>query len=215
MNNRVLLLLGIAIPLLFGTAIIGLSTLVDGYSHLSQTVSEIGQTDSPAKLYWRITNLGVAVCFLFFSLGIYRFSHANSVSVLPAYFVAWFGLTTIGISIFESPHVLHNVFGLSMTLGYMAPLVLALCWRMNRSLVRLVRFSLAVWILTLVSIALNLSPLISRDLFPLEYYGLVQRSLFLLFHGLWCSVLGLSLYKQSYQDSSTSNINRNTDQPHV
>ena len=85
MNNRILLLFGIAIPLLFTAAILGLGSLVVGYSHLSKTVSEIGQTGSPAELLWKIAGIAVALCFLLFSLGLYRFSRTNSLSVLPAY----------------------------------------------------------------------------------------------------------------------------------
>ena len=213
MNNRILLLFGIAIPLLFTTAILGLGTLVDGYSHLSETVSEIGQTGSPAELLWKFAGIAVALCFLLFSLGLYRFSRANSLSVLPACLVACFGLMTIGTSAFESPHPIHNVFGLLLTLGYMAPLALALCWRGLDWATPLVRFSWVIWVFILASIALNLSPLFTRDLFPLEYYGLVQRSLFLLFYGLWCPVVGLSLYRTT--SNSSINTSAQTDISHA
>ena len=46
------LLAGIAIPIVFGFSILVLATLVDGYSHVSQTVSEIGDTGSAAEIPW-------------------------------------------------------------------------------------------------------------------------------------------------------------------
>lgn len=215
MNNRYFLLAGIAIPLLFTAAILGLGTMVDGYSHVSQTVSEIGRTGSPAELLWKLAGFVVSICFLLFSLGLFRFSRAYSVSVLPACLIAYFGLMTVGLNIFESPHPLHNIFGLLLTLGYMAPLALAICWRRAKWATSLIRFSWVIWILIIASIALNLSPLFTRDLFPLEYYGLVQRSLFLLFYGFWCPVVGLSLHSASSNPSVTVNTRAYTDISHA
>lgn len=191
------LLAGIAIPIVFGCSILVLATLVDGYSHVSQTVSEIGETGSAAEMPWKIADLLVALGFLAFASGIYRFARAKSVSVWPAYVVGYFGLMSIGISIFESPHPLHNLFGLSLTLGYMAPLVMALSWRKQDWAGSLVKYSWISWILVVIAIFLNLTPAFARDLYPLEYYGLVQRSLFLVFYGFWCSVISWKLYKIS------------------
>ena len=205
MKNRTLLLFGIAIPILFTIATLGLATLVPGYSHLAQTVSEIGQRGSPAELPWKIADLIVALFFLLFCMGLYRFARAHALSVLPAYLVGFFGLMSVGISVFESPHPLHNVFGLLMTVGYMAPLALAWAWRGRDWAKSLIRFSFVMWVLVMVAIFLNLSPLFTRDLFPLEYYGLVQRSLFLAFYGIWCPVVGLILYRASTHLVAASN----------
>ena len=51
----------------------------------------------------------------------------------------------------------------------------------------------ASWIATVlvsITIILNLSPIFMRDLYPLEYYGIVQRVLLVAFYG-WCLYLGL------------------------
>ncbi len=108
MQPRVLLLFGLAIPVVFFAAIVILAAQVDGYSHVSQTVSEIGESGSPAELPWKIAALMVALFYLLFSWGIYQFARANSLSAWPAYLVGMFGLASIGIAIFESPHPLHN-----------------------------------------------------------------------------------------------------------
>ena len=191
------LLAGIAIPIVFGFSILALATLVDGYSHVSQTVSEIGEAGSPAEIPWKIANFLIAMGFLAFASGIYRFARASAVSVWPAYLVGYFGLMSIGMSTFESPHPLHNVFGLSLTLGYMAPLVMALSWRKQAWAGSVVNYSWVSWVLVVIAIFLNLTPAFARDLYPLEYYGLVQRSLFLVFYGFWCSVISWKLYKIS------------------
>jgi hypothetical membrane protein len=115
MQSRYLLLAGIAIPLVFFSSGLILATLVEGYSHVSQTVSEIGESGSPAEVLWKLTSILVAVGFLVFARGIFQFAKARSASVWPDYFVGYFGLMAIGMAIFESPHPLHNLFGLSLT----------------------------------------------------------------------------------------------------
>ena len=54
------------------------------------------------------------------------------------------------------------------------------------------------------AIALNLSPLFAPTLYPLEYYGLVQRALFLAFYG-WCTYLSLALYADCRRASQRAN----------
>jgi hypothetical protein len=197
MRQRLFLLFGLVIPVVFFGAVVILATQVEGYSHVSQTVSEIGETGSPAAFPWKIADLTVAVCWWLFSWGIYQFARANSLSVWPAILVGWFALASTGISIFESPHPLHNVFGLSMTPGYLAPLVLAWSWRKVEWAKQLTKYSWIAGVLVLISMALNLTPAFAPDLYPLEYYGLVQRSLFVVFYGWWCPMVGWKLYKEA------------------
>ena len=56
--------------------------------------------------------------------------------------------------------------------------------------------SWVAFVLVTVTIFLNLSPLFTRDLYPLEYYGVVQRGLFVAFYG-WCLYLGLQLFARA------------------
>ena len=72
----------------------------------------------------------------------------------------------------------------------MAPLALAISWRKFGVLREIVQTSWVVAILLFVSIFLNISPLFTRDLYPLEYYGLVQRSSLLLIFG-WFAGIGI------------------------
>ena len=125
MQQKLLYLPGALAGLIFFAAVYSLAPMLDGYSHLSQTVSEIGRQGSPAEAYLQAANLTVALCLLAFAWGLYLFARANDVSKLPAFFVACYALAEMGVAAFPTPHQLHNVFGLSMMIGYMAPLVLA------------------------------------------------------------------------------------------
>ncbi len=192
-NPRLLFVPGILAGLIFFSAVFALAPFVDGYSHVSRTVSEIGRAGSPVELAWQIAMFAVAFCLLAFALGLYGFAGENGLSKLPAWFMASFAVSQLGLAVFPTPHQLHNVFGLSLTIGYMTPLVLALSWRRLENSRRLTGFSWLGFLLVAIAIFLNLSPLFARDLYPLEYYGLVQRSLFIAFFG-WCMFTGFSLF---------------------
>jgi hypothetical membrane protein len=162
--KRHLLLFGTLAGLLFFGTVYALAIAVPGYSHVSDTVSEIGQVGSPVERLFQVAMLAVDLCIVAFGLGLFYFARSHEASIVPAALVAYFGLMEIGLHVFPSPHPLHNVFGLSLTTA-----------------------------LILISIFLNISPLFTRDLFPLEYYGIVQRSAHVLFFG-WCAYVSIRCF---------------------
>ena len=193
MQQRSLFLFGALAGVIFFSAIYILATMVDGYSHIAQTISEIGEIGSPAEVHLRVMNLVVALCLLVFAWSLHLFAKSNSASNLPAIFIACYSISEIGMAMFPSPHALHNVFGLSMTIGYMSPLVLALSWKNLASANGLIMISWTAFIFVVITIFLNLTPVFARDLYPLEYYGIVQRSLFVAFFG-WCVFVSVKLF---------------------
>lgn len=190
---RHFLLFGPAAGILFFATVYLLAALLPDYSHLSETVSEIGEIGSPVALPFEVGMLVVNVCVILFGIGLFRLSGSAGISRLPAVFVIYFGVIDIGTNVFPSPHPLHNVFGLSLTIGYLAPLVTAIAWRSTDTARSMAAVSLPVAVLIFVSIFLNISPAFNRDLYPLEYYGVVQRSIFVLFYG-WCAYVGLKAW---------------------
>lgn len=191
--KRHLLLFGTLAGLLFFGTVYGLAFAVPGYSHVSDTVSEIGQVGSPVERLFQVAMLAVDLCIVSFGLGLLYFARSREASIVPAAFVAYFGLVEIGLHVYPSPHPLHNVFGLSLTIGYLAPLALAFSWRCLSSASALVNASWLASALILISLFLNISPLFTRDLFPLEYYGIVQRSAHVLFFG-WCAYVSIRCF---------------------
>ena len=193
MQFRLLYLAGPMAGIIFFSAVYGLAPMLGSYSHVAQTVSEIGKYGSPAKVPFQIAVLTVGFCLLVFARSLYRFAKSNGASLVPSYLMAVFGLAEVGMAVFPSPHPLHNVFGLSATIGYMTPLALALSWRDLKDASLLRSFAWAAFALVILTIFLNLSPVFARDLYPLEYYGIVQRSLLITFFG-WCFYVGVDLY---------------------
>ena len=172
-----------------------LGALLPNYDPITQTISEIGEKGSPFEMPFKIANLFVAVCFVLFSYGVYRFSVARQLSLVPALLLGFFAATQLGGFTFESPNPWHNVFGISSTLGFFAPLGLAVTWPSTPDLRALCSVSSVVAVLILIAIALNLSPLFIQVPYIDEHIGLVQQ-LALVFH-LWCAYLAMILFRNA------------------
>ena len=196
MDIKKLLSLGWITSFIFivGTFILG-SLLVD-YSPISQTISEIGEEGSPLYLQWQIFNMIIGLLLVVFSIGIISFGSQNKWSISPGIFVLFAGLSEFGIALFPSPHSLHNVFGLSLTIGYFAPLIFVLFWK-NKLGITFKRVSLIAFILIILGILLNLTPAFATSLYPLKYYGIVQRFLLFTFYLYFAFISFSTIYSFS------------------
>lgn len=197
MKRNDLVVFGPIAAVILGVGIITLPNLVPGYSSIHQTVSEIGEVGSPARMPFTVLLCVVAACLLIFAEAVRELSRAAGCSPWAAYLIAFMAISAAGVGIFAFPHPLHNLFGMSELLGYQAPLVFALTWRRNPEATHLVRFSWVMFILVWVAIALNLSSLdrhgaIWEILRP--RYGLVQRALFAVWFG-WCAIIGVMFWR--------------------
>jgi len=195
--------------LFFGIA--GLALLIPGYSHVQQTVSEIGEMGSPARVPFAIMLCCVAACILVFASAVRDLSMMAYHSRLAAYLIGFMALPAAGTGIFAYPHPLHNVFGISELIGYQAPLVLALTWRREPRARRLVSLSWILYVVVCVAIALNLSSFNRQGLvwaYVKPVHGLAQRALFAAWFG-WCAVVGLLLFQMKWPQPSISDPSPN------
>lgn len=192
------LLFGPLAAALLAFGIVDLATIVQGYDHVRQTVSEIGEVGSPARVPFAILLSSVAFCLLVFAAGVRRASIEAGHSPLAAYFIGAFALSAIGVGVFAHPDPLHNVFGISELVGYQAPLVFALTWRRDARARGLVALSWIMFALVWVAIALNLSSMEGGQVWAAvkPVYGIAQRALFAAWFG-WCAVVGVVLFQQS------------------
>jgi hypothetical membrane protein len=200
MNRNYLFLFGPLAALIFCFGTIGVALMVPGYSHIHQTVSEIGEMDSPARVPFAVTLCCVAACILIFAWAIRDMSIVSGRSQWAAYVVATMAISTAGAGIFAFPHPLHNVFGTSELIGYQAPLAFALTWRREPRARTVVVVSWVMFGLIWGAIALNLITFhrygpIWAYLKPM--YGLVQRTLFATWFS-WCALLGALLFRQKW-----------------
>jgi hypothetical membrane protein len=180
--------------------IAGLAMMVPSYNHVHQTVSEIGEIGSPARVPFAIMLCCVAVCILIFAMAVRDRSVDVGQSQLAAYLIAFMALPAFGTGVFAYPHPLHNIFGISELIAYQAPLVFALTWRRNPEGRGLVSLSWALYVLICIAVVLNLSSLDRYGLvwsYVRPVYGLAQRALFASWFG-WCAVVGLLLFQKRY-----------------
>jgi hypothetical membrane protein len=178
--------------------IIGLALMVPGYSPVRQTVSEIGEVGSPARVPFAMMLCCVGICLVVFALAVRELSVKLGRSQLAAYFIGYMALPAVGIGIFAYPHPLHNVFGLSELIGYQAPLILSLTWRRDPRAATLVAFSWVMFGIIWAVIGLNLSAFDRNGLvwaYAQPVHGLVQRALFAAWF-VWCAVIGVLLFRR-------------------
>lgn len=189
-------LFGPLAALVFAVGTASLALTIPGYSHLRQTVSEIGEAGSRARVPFTLMVCSVAACLWVFARALRDRSIAARRSASAAYLTGCMAISAVGVGVFAYPHPLHNVFGLSELIGYQAPAALALDWRGDVRARTLVRLSWLAFGLVWLAILLNLSSL-GRQLPIWAYvkplYGLIQRALFAAWFG-WCALSGVLMY---------------------
>lgn len=177
----------------------GLAFMIPGYSHVHQTVSEIGEIGSPARIPFAVMLCVVAMCLLVFALALRDWSVAAGHSQWAANLIGCMAFSAAGVGVFAYPHPLHNGFGLSELIGYQAPLLLALTWRRDPGKGSVVSVSWIFYGLVCLAIAMNLSSLDREGIvwtFVKPVQGLAQRALFAAWFG-WCAVVGWLLFRES------------------
>lgn len=173
---------GIIATIVLWAGFLLLPFMVPGYNFVRETVSLIGEMSSPARVPFAAMLCVLAVCLLIFAWGLRDASIKLGRSTAAAYLTGFMAISSMGVGLFAFPHPLHNVFGLSEFVGYQAPWVLAMTWRREQSMRRVVTFSWWMGILVWCTIVANLGALDFHSwLWQIEKpeYGLIQRALFL------------------------------------
>jgi hypothetical membrane protein len=175
-KTRLLLLAGIAVPILyFGTLIVA-PLFYPGYSHVTQYASELG---SASARYPAIFNTGtilgglswITASFGFFFAGRWL-DGSRLFAALAALTIFLFGIAITMGGMFPMPNELHGGFGLGLAVQ-LSPLFLALALWRRRSLRGLCLFLLAVFVVmsTLFAIMMGVGSLVTR-----ANVGLFQRT---------------------------------------
>ena len=193
------LLFGPLAAAIFFIGIVVLAFLVPGYDQIRQTVSEIGEVDSPMRWPFAAMLWVVAACLVVFAYGLRRASLDSRRNAVAAYLVGWMAVLSVAIGVFAFPHPLHDVFGISELIAYQAPLAFALAWSRDPRGRGIVQFSWIMYALLWISLAFNMAQIIHGGALwdaIKPFYGLVQRSLFLCFF-VWIAGTGFALWRRS------------------
>ncbi len=189
--------LGPVAGLLLLAGILAIGLMIPGYSHVRQTVSELGEIGSPGRVTFSVLLSLVAACLVAFAGGVARTLRKSGCSTLPAYFIGAMGISAAGVGLFPFPEPLHNVFGMSELVGYQAPLVAFLVCRKAPNGRQPATFSIVMYALVLMAIAANLTTLDRHgDIWSRiqPFYGVVQRLLFAAWF-FWCAGYGVLLMR--------------------
>jgi hypothetical membrane protein len=191
MRTETRLLFGPIAAVIFFFGVLGLASLIPGYSHVHQDISTIGRIGSPQRMPFAAVFVFYACSLAVFASGIFRLAGHVGAPRLPAYLVAFMAFTQIGIAIFATPHPLHNMFGIASMLGFLAPIAMAVGWKGASPPRMLVAVSYVLGLLVLGCVVVGLSELSPQSqLWQLvkSVPGLVQRSL----AGAWLTWLFVS-----------------------
>jgi hypothetical membrane protein len=199
MNVRRRLWFGPLAAALLLTGVALLPLLVPGYDSVRQTVSEIGEADSPARWPFSLLLWSVAASVAIFASALREVARNNARSTAAAWLTACMAVTVGALGVFPYPHPLHNVFGPTELIGYLAPTVLALTWRTAPCLAPTARFSAVMAAILWISVAANFVVFFrGSEAWTLvkPFYGLVQRSLFVAW-GVWAAGAGYLLSRSA------------------
>jgi hypothetical protein len=192
MTLRTRLLFGPAAALVLLVGIAGLPLMIPGYDQVRQTVSEIGEMDSPARIPFAVMLCAVATGILVFGSALRDLLKKSGHATLPGWLTGCMAICAAGVGIFAYPHPWHNIFGTSELIGYQAPLALALTLRSDSRMKRLANFSAIMAALVWCAILANFVVFFRHSTLWMEmrpFYGLMQRSLFATWF-VWCAGIG-------------------------
>ena len=90
-----------AIAFILGSLILG--SQLNDYSAISQTVSEIGEKDSPLYIHWQIFSAGIGCLLILFAIGIISFAKKRNLSTVPGILILFFGFLNFLLAFFLLP----------------------------------------------------------------------------------------------------------------
>jgi hypothetical membrane protein len=203
LNQKLFLLSGIFIPIIFWLTLGICGLMLVKYSFLSNIVSELGIIEYPTHLIFTIGLFLCAGLNVIFFIGLYKVCKNEKLNTIPIFIIFICAFSFIGIAAFPMPHRLHGLFGSLSIFLLLSPPLAGILWNKKIKLYNLWLFS----VISLVFMALGF-----LAFFPVilsNYPGLIQR----FFHigwSIWFLYLSwgfINLYdRQSLESTRTSSV---------
>jgi len=188
--QKSLLYFGAVSGLIFVSLTLLLGMMLPDYNSFSQTVSEIGQVDSPfqqpyAIMLWSVCLLGLVFCYQAL-----KFAQCHRLSIVPIILIGSFALFDAGFALYPSPEPMHNIVGALHLFGYCSPLILTIMWKQYFIKKQLINFSGIAFLSIQVFLILNII-----QIFPTGYFGMIQRGLLYSYY-VWLIWLSITMARQ-------------------
>jgi hypothetical membrane protein len=160
---------GLAAPAVFWATLFICGLRYEGYSHMSNLVSELGSTTAPTR-YW--FTFGLVMCSLLsllFVVGLVGKIRRRRDNRAPAFILLTFTFSIAGTGIFPMENTLHGILGMPSALLLLSPILALVFWKDLPFLPRLGFFAF-------LSLAAFLPGfLVFAEGFLVDQFGLKQR----------------------------------------
>lgn len=164
-----LLPLGIAAPIVFwGTTLLS-GSMIDGYDHLADVVSELGVVGTKAEVLTSSAFVFLALLCVLFSVGLYKACRQQNISTVPAWLTLCIPISFIWAAVFPLGNELHGVLGPLPLLLPLGALLAFLFWRRKEGYAVISRLSLLSFGVMMLLFLIFIEPING------PYAGLVQR----------------------------------------
>jgi hypothetical membrane protein len=202
---------GIAAPILLTTVVIIEGMLYPGYSHVTQTVSELGVAGSPVALLHNVSSFVIGVLLISFACTLYAVGTRERKSIWGPIFIGFFGLSYTGYAFFpcdpgsefiSAAGYVHNILAMFAFLSVLAGIFIV-----SRSLTpdpnwgpKYRRYSVItsaaglIALILWISIASPVPPGVSRLVAGMPAANGILQRLFLAIVLQWIEVIAIHLF---------------------
>lgn len=190
--KRRLLITGVATPILFWIVIFIAGGVTNNYSHLKNTISELGQIGASAEHFMLVGLSLLAAAAVIFSFYFYRVCKRLKISLWPAIFSFSLPISMLWAGIFPMGNNLHDKQG---------PLPLLLVFGMIAAIFQWPNQNFKLEKLTTIIATLLVLLIFLRFVKPFgnQYEGTVQRCYYLGW-SVWCVSIAILLSKKIKQN---------------
>jgi len=169
-TNKVFLLTGLFIPILFWSSTFIAGILHRDYDHLQNTISELGAIGSRSESFMTICTWICTTLSIVFLVGLVAGCRQLKLNKIPLIGILGFSIMFGWAATFHSGNPLHSKSGPVLLLLLIGPLMAVVLWRRNElKNIRILSLS------SLLIMLLILFRAISSETIQNNYTGLIQR----------------------------------------
>jgi hypothetical membrane protein len=164
-----LIYFGYIAPIFFWLLTFFSGAIHGNYNHLKNVISELGAIGTKSEIITSVSAIFLSFFCVLYSIGVYKFSRAMKLSLIPAILTFIMPITFLWIAIFPLGNELHNSTG-PLPLGMiLACLLSCFLWKRGKEFSNLKVLSFVSFLIMMLLLTRFIKP------FGQQYEGLTQR----------------------------------------